>query len=96
MAIVRILLRKDSASVVVAIVLGLVLAQFIYVISLEFSTVIGNWINQEVPVSGAGYDWRESLFDPTMLLIIQVLVLEFFLRLAVGLRKLVIKLRSKR
>lgn len=92
MAIIKVLLRKDAASVIVAIVLGLAVTQFVSVIADSFTRVLSGWIG---PGVGFEYNWRSNIFDPVMLLALQVIVLEVLAHLTIAFRQLVINVKAK-
>lgn len=93
MVFIRILQRKDSASIIIAIALGLALAQFLSTFATGLSTAISLIINQETTTVARVFDWRTSLFQPAMLFILQVASLELLARLVVWFRQLVIMLK---
>ena len=95
MVFIKILQRKDAASVVIAIALGLALAQFISAVASDLSSVLSVVINNELSFKTPIYDWRTSLFNPAMLLALQVVVLELLLRIVTVFRRLVIKMKHK-
>lgn len=91
MAIVKILLRKDASSVIVAVALGLAVAQFITVVVDSVTQLLSGWIGSTTMFR---FDWRVNLFDPSMLLLVQLAVLELLARATVGLRQLVINVKN--
>jgi|GEM_PF-993626 hypothetical protein len=96
MVFIRILQRKDATSVIVAVALGLALAQFMSVVALGLSSLFSTVINGEIGIkAGSIYDWRASLFEPAMLFILQVAVLEVLARIVILFRKLVISYKNK-
>jgi hypothetical protein len=92
MAVIRLLLRKDAASVIVAIVLGLAVTQFVSVIADSVTQLLSSWIGSGL---APRFDWRINLFDPFMLLVLQVAVLELLARTSIMFRQLVINARAK-
>jgi hypothetical protein len=92
MSIIKVLLRKDAASVIIAIVLGLVVTQFVSVIADSVIQVLSGWIGSS---SAFQYDWRLYLFDPMILLALQIIVLELLARVTIVFRQLVINAKAK-
>lgn len=95
MIIIKILQRKDAASVVIAISLGLFVAQFTSVFASAFTDYLANLINQSDMAPAAIFDWRLSVFEPTMLLLVQTVVLEAVARIVIGARQLLIYAKTK-
>lgn len=80
MYVVKILKRKDAASIVVSIVLGLLLLQLLSSVSADLTA----FLSGSERVTGLG--WRETYANPLIGFVVQVLLLEAFLRVAVFLR----------
>ncbi len=96
MVFIRILQRKDVTSIILAVALGLALAQFMSVVALGLSSLFSSIINGDIGVkAGSIYDWRASLFEPAMLFILQVIVLEVLARIVISFRKIVISYKNK-
>lgn len=93
MVFIKILQRKDATSVILAVALGLALAQFLSSVAIGLSNAFSLLINQDVAVAQA-FDWRASLFQPAMLFVLQVVLLELLARVVVWFRRLVIKLKQ--
>lgn len=81
MYIVKILKRKDAASIIVAVYLGLALISFINPYAFE----VVNWVWPPT-VSEVTVMWEETYFRPLVTLVAEIVVLELFLRLAVLIR----------
>lgn len=89
MLFIRILQRKDAAAIILAVALGLAVAQFMSVVALGVSQLLDAAINGNIGgKNGYTYDWRASLFNPAMLLFLQVTILELLARIVIGLRRL--------
>ena len=71
MVLVRILKRKDASSIVLAIVIGSVLLQFIESITNKWAIKISRVNYGPVP-----YHWKEELLMPAVWLVLELLVLE--------------------
>jgi len=95
MVFIKILQRKDMASVIVAVALGFALAQFLTVVADGFSSFVSHLVNQTDFKRVIIYDWRQSLFDPSILLIFQIAVLEILARATIAFRKLVISAKRR-
>jgi|AntRauTorcE11897_2_1112592.scaffolds.fasta_scaffold41823_2 hypothetical protein len=91
MTFIKILQRKDMASGIVAIALGFALAQFLTVVADGFSVFFSGIVN----TSSVSYNWRNSLFDPSILLVLQIVILEVFARLTIAFRQLVINAKGR-
>lgn len=88
MVLIRILQRKDAASIVVAIALGLFVAQFTSVFASGLTEYIADFINQSSTAPAPIFDWRLAVFEPAVLLAVQVVILEVLTRIIIGVRQL--------
>jgi len=87
MYIVKVMKRKDAASVVIAIWLAMALMQLTSIPTIRLS----NWLtglganNWQGPYGGGGpsYDWRSEYLSPVVSFLVQVVVLEILIRLFV-------------
>jgi hypothetical protein len=89
MVTVRILKRKDAASVAVAVAIGWILVQFVQIISSNWATRIANMGRQSGMYgigAGPGSSWRDEYLAPVLTLILGLIVLEVVLWVAVTLR----------
>lgn len=93
MLIIRLLQRKTVISIVIAIVVGLALGQFITAVAIGLGALFSGLINQATELTGTIYNWRTSLFDPSVLFILQMFVLEVFIRAAVLFGQLKLKVK---
>lgn len=84
MYVVRILKRRDAASVVVAIVLGLVLSSIVSVLTVDLSA----WLSG---LEGASIEWREDIIRPLIHAALQLVLLELLLRVAVNVRPMFVR-----
>ena len=80
MYIVKILKRKDAASVVVAVVLAFVLSGVITVLTSDLATYLSGI------ETSAGANWRENVVRPLIAAFLQVVLLEALLRILVFVR----------
>lgn len=89
MVIVRILQRKDAASLVVAVAAAIVVAQFL--------TFMGNQLSYELLGAGPGEDytpdWKVTYAVPIVALLLQLVMLEVLARLVVWGRSMAINRR---
>lgn len=85
MHIVKVLKRKDAASVVVAVVLALVLSGIISVLTSDLATYLSG-----IEVSG-GTEWRENIVRPLIAAALQIILLELVLRLAIAVRPVFVR-----
>lgn len=88
MFIVKILKRKDAVAVIVAVTLGLMLGQFVGSWAINFSSFLSEFINRGPQPGAQPFDWRSGLFDPAILALLQLAVLELVLQITVRGRRL--------
>ncbi|MEO6761216.1 MAG: hypothetical protein ABI220_02450 [Candidatus Saccharimonadales bacterium] len=74
MDIVRVLKRKDAASVVVAVVLGLLVFGAVQ----AWASRPADWLSGQ---DSAGSGWNEGFWRPLVTLVIELIVLEIVLRI---------------
>lgn len=80
MYIIKILKRRDAASVIVAIVLGFILLNILQIVTADLSTFLaGIDIVAENP-------WREGVVRPLIASALNIIALEAFLRVVVHVR----------
>lgn len=89
MYIVKILKRKDAASVIVAVVLALLLVNVTTVLTGDLATYLSGI---EIP---GGPDWREGVVRQLVAALLQVIVLEAILRVVIYVRPMFVR-RSRR
>ncbi len=75
MAIEKILKRKDAASVIVAVAVGLVLYQFLSNVSTE----IANKFSAVERPALDGIGWQDHYFVPFMAMLVELAVLELLI-----------------
>lgn len=80
MYIVRVLKRKDAASVVVAIVLGFILIEILSVVTLDLSSYLSGI------TANADLNWRQYVVQPIIAAFLKVIVLEAILRTIIYVR----------
>lgn len=90
MYIVKILKRKDAASVVVAIALAFILTYVLTTVTSDLATYLSGI---EVPTSAT--QWRENTVRPVIAALLQVVVLEALLRLVIFVRPYFVRKKSK-
>lgn len=78
MTTVKILKRKDAASVLVAIVLALIVSGAVE----SWSARPAEWLSG---VSSAGGGWRAGVWEPLLRLIVELIVLEIVVRVYISL-----------
>jgi hypothetical protein len=96
MYILRLLARKDASSVIVAVVIGLSLAQLISTIGMHLNTLLDTVINQSVLTAFQEFSWRDGVFSPIVVFVIHMIVLEIVLQIILRLRQLFIKATTKK
>lgn len=79
---IKVLKRKDGASLVAGVVLALITATFISAITSQLSQKIGN-MGSGLSVVGQG--WREAYFHPVVGYILELIALEILVWLYIGL-----------
>lgn len=82
MQFIYFLKRKDGSTLIVAIALGLVLAQFVSVVAGDISHILAVYISGQATLidSLPVFDWRTMIFEPTMLVLLQILLIELLIR----------------
>lgn len=84
MYIVRILKRKDAASVVVAIVLAIVLSGIVSVLTGDLATYLSG-------IEKTATEWRSDVARPLIHAGLQLVLLEAVLRLVINVRPLFVR-----
>lgn len=80
MYIVKLLKRKDAASVVVAVVLALILANALPVVTSDLATYLSGI------ETASSTEWRVNVVRPLISSALQIIVLEAFLRVVIFVR----------
>ncbi|MBA2278848.1 hypothetical protein H0V99_00180 [Candidatus Saccharibacteria bacterium] len=87
MYIVKVLKRRDAASVIIAIVLAMIVMQV-----LQSSTFdLANRITSTNEFTGGGPGWKTMYLQPIVSAAIQLVVLEIGLRIAIALRSKLVR-----
>lgn len=81
MYIVKILKRKDAASVIVAIILAIVLLNVITAVTGDLATYLSG-----IDVAAGSTQWRENAVRPAMAAVLQLVLLEAILRVVIFIR----------
>ncbi len=85
MYIIKVLKRKDAASIIVAIWIAMSLNQIIFLPTLRLS----NWVtglgdkNYSNMYGGVNGGWRNEFLNPVVSFVVQILLLEILIRLFV-------------
>ena len=92
MGIVKVLKRKDAASVILAVVIGMVLLQLVSTLTTKLAGQIsgledGQYLSYSYPNAA----WQGTYLFPVVSAALQLLALEILVWLYVGLRSLVPK-----
>lgn len=85
MYIIRILKRRDAASVIVAVVLAFILTSIVSVLTGDLATYLSG-----IEVMG-GTEWRENVVRPLIQAGLQIILLEAILRAVVYTRPLFVR-----
>lgn len=85
MYIVKIMKRKDVASVVVAIVLGYILLGIVSVLTSDLSFYLSGMESKTVT------EWRANVVQPLMHAALQIILLEALLRIVIYVRPLFVR-----
>lgn len=85
MYIVRILKRKDAASVVVAVILAFILSSVLAVLTGDLATFLSG-----IETTG-GTEWRENVVRPLISAGLQVVLLEAVLRAVIYVRPMFVR-----
>lgn len=86
MYIRKILQRRDAMSVVLAIVLGLLTLSVLGAWASELSSEITRWLGGSEPANFDGRTWQDTYIAPTVMVLVQLAILEAALRILVPLR----------
>jgi hypothetical protein len=84
MVLVRILKRKDASSVMIAVVLALIISSYLPSVLFELTNKLSG-IDDSTYGAPVG-DWKTIYLQPTILLLLQVVLLELFARVFIFLR----------
>lgn len=93
MHIVKVLKRKDAASVIVAIYIAMALAQSLYMPVYQASDKLSR-IGAPRTDGWQGADWRTTYLSPFISLVLQFLILEILIRLFVMIHPLFVRKRK--
>ena len=93
MYIVKVMKRKDAASVLVAVVLAMILQQLLFMPTMRLTTLISGIgdPNYNSMYGGGGPGWRNEYVNPVVSFVVQVLVLEILIRLFVLIHPLLVR-----
>ena len=92
MYLIRVLKRRDAASVIVAIVVAMVLMQFVLPITGRLSSwIVGSHNGPYFGFAGPGGGWKDEYLFPLVAAVVQLLALEVLIWVYVWVPKLVIK-----
>lgn len=95
MYIIKVLKRRDAASVVVAIILAMTFAQTIFLPVSQLSYKLANISNTSSNYGGGyGGGWRDTYLTPLIELVLTVIVLEILIRLFVYVRPMLVRKRK--
>lgn len=95
MGIVKVLKRKDGATVVVAVALGFAIANFMINITTQMSSRLVDRMGAgPTPYSPIG-DWRREYLMPFLALLFAIVTLELLIWIYVGLHNLVVNSKKK-
>lgn len=96
MYIIKVLKRKDAASVIVAIWLALALNQLttmpVYKLAGKISGMGDSKYNSMYSYSGAG--WRSEYLEPVVVFVLGLLILEVLIRVFVTVHPMVVRKRK--
>lgn len=88
MYIVKVLKRKDAASLIVAIVVGLAVAQMLPAVTFHLANKI---VGSDLPYGGSGASTTDLYLQPLISATLQLILLEILIRLYVGIHGLLAK-----
>lgn len=82
MVIIKVLKRKDAASVIVAVVLAMIVAGFVSSVTTDLAQLLAGLKNEtSSDYVGAGDGWQVTYLFPAIFALLQVLALELLSRL---------------
>ncbi len=93
MVLVKILQRKDAASLVVAIAVAMALNQFVSAVAFPLTFKLVGSDNEFGAFTGTG--WKQEYLNPLVAFVIQLVLLEVVARLALAGREAVVKNRPR-
>lgn len=89
--IIRLLQRRDAVAFMVAFVLAILIAAFVTEFSSGLQALIQQAFNPSAYLNGDSVRAVDALYDPIVVLVIQVLVLEVLLQFVLRLRSFFVK-----
>ncbi len=92
-ATIKVLKRKDAASVVVAIVVAMVIGQVLPITTSELANKLTGVNEGGFSYTIPGGDWKTQYLNPIVWAVVQLVVLELLIRLYVLAHSLVTKKR---
>ena len=95
MVTVKVLKRKDAASLVVAVVLALMVSAFLSQVTLDASMSLSELISGKENLTGSdsSVSWEVTYLLPTVTFLVQLIALELLIRLFIFLRGMWINAR---
>jgi len=78
MGIIKVLKRKDGATLVVAIALGFIVGNFISTVGYPLASKLA-YVGQTDQAQGSGPGWRFDYLIPTLTLIAGIIILELLI-----------------
>lgn len=87
MVLVKILKRRDAASLVVAILVAMAVSQFLSMVTNQPAMELANLgAGSDPALSFGGQGWRYNYLWPVVALVLQLLVLEVLARIVLAVR----------
>jgi hypothetical protein len=92
MYVVKVLKRKDAASIAVAVAIAWMFVMWAPQMVGQLSgTLSGVSDNQFYSYGGPGADWKVTYLQPTVLAILQFILLELVLRIIIAFRSVLVR-----
>lgn len=95
MYVVKVLKRKDASSVVLAIVVAMIVLQFISSVTMELASRLALWQWDKSAAGGAGFypssGWQTTYLQPLVAMLVELLALEVLVWVYVWLHNTVTK-----
>jgi hypothetical protein len=80
MVIIKVLKRKDAASLVVGVVLAIIVAQLVIALTSDFAQILSG-VDESEHFSTVSDSWQASYLLPAVSIVLQLITLELLIRL---------------
>jgi flagellar biosynthesis protein FlhB len=91
MYVVKVLKRKDAASIAVAVAIAWIFVMWAPIMVGELSGMLSGVSDNQYMYSAPGSDWKVTYLQPTILAILQFILLEVVLRIIIAFRNVLVR-----